>query len=103
MNGKLLVSAICTSLGLAATSHAQQPDIRIEGYEYGWDEANSFCQDLRYQPFERRRTRDVTRIFSRECKRGFDSYINNNWACQQRLRRENAYRDMWDARRSACD
>lgn len=103
MNGKLLLGAICVCLGLADTASAQPRDLREEAYDYGWDEAGSFCQDLRYRPFERRRTGDITRTFTRECKRGFDAHINNNRSCRQRMARENAYRDMWDARRSACD
>lgn len=107
MKAKLALGILGASLVLAGPAFADRDDdVEDSGYDYGTDAAHEFCKDLRAPTgddgggFE---TRNITRRFSRECKRGFDDYINNNRSCGRRIRREHASSTMWEARRSACE
>jgi len=105
MKATLWLGIVCTALSLSAPALAQRhrDGIRTQAYEYGWDAANDFCQDLRPRRFRAHMAgRSITRTFSRYCKRGFDDLIDNNRACKRRIRREGAWSEMWDARRDAC-
>ena len=99
----LAIASVCVSLGASGVASAQRTELETQAYEFGWDSAKSVCRDLR-PSFRRygRYSASLTRTFSRWCRRGFDENIDNNGACQQRMRREGAYTRMWEARRDAC-
>ncbi|HMY18031.1 MAG TPA: hypothetical protein PKA58_17025 [Polyangium sp.] len=116
MRTRILLGMASTALVVSATAMAATSDeARLQGYEAGWDAAQEFCTDLRPRTSDELTislrsfkslempTRDISEIFSKACKNGFDKHINNNWACQQRLEQESAYSKMWKARRSACE
>jgi hypothetical protein len=106
MRATLMLGILGATLSVVCSADAQSRSMsRAEraGYDYGWDDANDFCKDLRPRGRSGHERRDVTREFSRGCKKGFDDHINSNRTCSQRIRRQNAYTEMWSARRSACD
>jgi hypothetical protein len=48
-------------------------------------------------------SRNITERFEKNCKQGFDAYINNNRSCKRKLREsDDGYRRMWKARKESC-
>jgi hypothetical protein len=97
-----MLAIICASLSLASAAHAS--DLADQAYDEGWDAANDFCRDVEEGTAERSyRRRNITERFEKNCKQGFDSYINHNRSCKRKLERsDDGYRRMWRARRDSC-
>ena len=105
MRATLMLGILCTGLATVCGASAQGRGMsRAEraGYDYGWDAANFFCQDLRAAPIYGGARERPTREFSRGCKVGFDDHIDNNRTCKARIRERNMYTEMWEARRDNC-
>ena len=105
MRATLMLGILCTGLATVCGASAQGRGMsRAEraGYDYGVDAAVDFCRDLRSGGGYRGGRRELTEQFSRGCKAGFDDHINSNKTCNRRIKRENAYREMWTERRNTC-
>ena len=111
-----LFGIVGATLVVSATASAATSDeARLQGYEAGWDTAQKFCVDLRPRERDELRaslyafeeiempTREISVIYTRACKSGFDKHIDNNWACQQRIESERAYTRTRKARNNACE
>ncbi len=101
MKTNSMLAILCASLSLASVTNAS--DLEDQAYDEGWDAANEFCSDVeegRMRIYERR---NITERFEKNCKQGFDSYINHNRSCKRKLEQsDDGYRRMWRARRDSC-
>lgn len=74
-----------------------------QAYDEGWDAASEFCLDVEAGHERIYARRNITERFERNCKQGFDAYINHNRTCKRKLENaEDGYRRMWQARRESC-
>lgn len=90
----------CMSLGISASASAN--DLEDQAYDAGNDAAGQFCQGLRPQFL--RVGEGFTERLKKACHEGFDDFINSNRTCQKRMGDlPNGFRQMREARASACD
>ena len=96
-----MVAILCASVSLASVASAN--DLADQAYDEGWDAAGEFCNDFEQDRERFYSRRNITERFEKNCKKGFDAYINNNRSCKRKLRESDyGYRWMWRARRESC-
>ena len=102
MKSNLTLGIVCAALSLVGAAPAG--DLEDQAYDEGWDAAREFCQDVEEDEISGAyEKRDITERFEKNCKQGFDAYINNNRSCKKKLQKmEDGYKEMWRARRQSC-
>jgi hypothetical protein len=99
-----ILGASFTLLNGAEAQPRRMSEAEQRGYDRGWDTAQEFCRDLRRPPRGGFGGRErLTREYQRGCRRGFDEHINSNRTCQRRIKEQDKYDEMWDARKDMCD
>ncbi|WP_437935778.1 hypothetical protein [Sorangium sp. So ce341] len=122
MKVQLCAAAVCALFAATSIAAANDDDddddddgeeflseLEQQAYDIGWRAADRYCQSLIPGPHGELKgemgvygTRNITEEFKRACKLGYDNYIDNNLACQQRLEQSGKYTEMWNARNNTC-
>lgn len=104
MKISVMLAILCTSLPLGSAALADD-DLADQAYNEGWDAASNFCNDVDAGSYNMSyESRSISQRFRRNCKQGFDAYIDNNRSCKRKLRdTEDGYRAAWRARGESCN
>lgn len=101
MKANLTLGIVCAALSLVGAAPAG--DLEEQAYDEGWDAAGDFCKDLDAGRTRSYEPRNITERFKKNCKDGFDAYINHNRSCKKKLQQsDDGYKRMWRARRESC-